>query len=77
MTLVRILLWNVADSKTTLAKLRQQLPALTPPDVWISDEASERFGLVALSGTLPDLTPVRDLIGKEPEIAEEFDAEEG
>ena len=75
--LVRIVLWNLADSKTSLAELREHLPPLAPPDVWISHEATERFGLVSLSGEAPDVAVVRDLIGTEPEIAEEFDAEDG
>ena len=72
---VRLLVWNLADSETSLAELRRSLPRLEPPDTWISHEATERFGLISLSGRLPDLQGVRDLIGKEPEIAEEFDPE--
>ena len=75
--LVRIVLWNLADAKMSLAELREHLPPLPPPDVWISHEATERFGLVSLSGEETDVAAVRDLIGKEPEIAEEFDAEGG
>ena len=73
---VRLLLWSLADSKTSLAELRPLLPPLEPPDAWVSHEATERFGLISLSGRLPDLQAVRDLIGKEPEVAEEFDVEE-
>ena len=71
----RILLWSLADSKTTLAELRERLPALPEGDAWISDESTERFGLISLSGELPDLEPLRSLIGKEPEVGEEFDVE--
>lgn len=74
---VRLLLWNLADSKTTLDELRLKLPELAEPHVWISDEASERFGLIAFSE--PDeraLKRVRDLIGKDPEIGEEFAIEQ-
>jgi hypothetical protein len=73
--LVRLLLWNLADSKTTLAELRGRLPELPDGDVWISDEATERFGLISFSETLPDLGEVRELIGKEPELGEELDVE--
>jgi hypothetical protein len=75
--LVRLLLWNLADSKTTLAELRGRLPELPDGDVWISDEATERFGLISFSETLPDLGDIRELIGKEPELGEEFDVESG
>ena len=74
---VRLVLWNLADSKTTLGELRERLPELPDGDVWISDEASERFGLISFSEELPDLTAVRALIGKDPELGEEFDVEEG
>ena len=73
MSAVRILIWNLADSKTTLDELRQQLPAAGDGDTWFANEASERFGLVSTSGALPDLQRVRDLIGKEPEVAEEYE----
>jgi hypothetical protein len=69
---VRLLLWNVADSKTTLDELRAQLPDLPEGDVWISDPATERFGLISFSGSLSAIGRIRDLIGKDPEIGEEF-----
>ena len=72
---VRLLLWNVADSKTTLDELRAKLPDLPEGDVWISDPASERFGLISFSGSLRDVQRIRDLIGKDPEVGEEFELE--
>jgi hypothetical protein len=72
-SVVRILIWNLADSKTTLAELRDQLPPPAEEDAWIANDAQERFGLVSLGDELPDLEPLRELIGKEPDIAEEFD----
>jgi hypothetical protein len=60
---------------TTLDELRQHLPELPDGDRWISNEVSERFGLVSFADELPDLTEVHRLIGKEPEVAEEFDVE--
>jgi hypothetical protein len=71
---VRLLLWSLADSKTTLDELRAQLPALPEGDVWISHEPSERFGLISFSGEIP--AEVRDLIGKDPEVGEEFELEQ-
>ena len=72
---VRLLLWNVADSKTTLDELRAKLPDLPEGDVWISDPATERFGLISFSGSLRGIGRIRDLIGKDPEIGEEFELE--
>jgi hypothetical protein len=76
MTVVRLLLWNLADSKTTLEELRERLEP-EPNRTWISDDTTERFGVVELWDGEPGEFPVeiRDLIGKDPEIAEEFDVE--
>jgi hypothetical protein len=71
---VRLLLWSLADSKTTLDELRAQLPALPEGDVWISHEPTERFGLISFSGEVPP--EIRELIGKDPEIGEEFELED-
>jgi hypothetical protein len=68
-----VLIWNLYDSKTTLAELREHLPALDETDVWIANEAQDRFGLISFSERLPDLRRVRELIGTDPQVAEEFD----
>ena len=47
MSVARILIWNLADSKTTLAELREQLPPLGDGDYWLANDVQERFGLVA------------------------------
>jgi hypothetical protein len=72
---VRLLLWNLADSKTTLDELRAKLPDLPEGDAWISDPVGERFGLIAFSNAIEPAQDVRDLIGKEPEIGETFELE--
>ena len=73
MSLARILIWNLADSKTTLAELRGRLPSLDEGDYWIANDLQERFGLVSTSDEPPELDHIRDLIGKEPDVAEEYD----
>ena len=88
--LVRIVLWNLADSKTTIGELRrylrdesvdafEEVPGLRFK-AWVSDEASERWGAVylwesheAAAQALP--SRARDLIGKDPDLGEEFDVE--
>jgi hypothetical protein len=72
---VRLLLWNLADSKTTLDELRAKLPDLPEGDHWISDPAGERFGLISYSGADTPAAEARELIGKDPEIGEEFELE--
>jgi hypothetical protein len=73
--IARILIWSLFDSKTTLDELREKLPELRDGDVWISNDAADRFGLISFSGELPDLADVRALIGRDPEVFEEFDVE--
>jgi hypothetical protein len=72
-SVVRILVWNLADSKTTLDEIRENLPELPPQNLWIANESQERFGLVSYGHELPDLEPLRTLTGKDPEVAEEYD----
>jgi hypothetical protein len=52
-----------------------QLPELPEGDRWISNEAHERLGLITFGDELPELGEVPRLIGKEPDVAEEFDVE--
>ena len=74
--IVRLLLWNLADSKTSIEELR---PRLEPAEnrTWISDETTERFGVVETWEDEPGDFPAEllELIGKDPEIAEEFEVE--
>lgn len=69
------MIWNLFDSKTTLEELREHLPSLPEGDVWIANEASDRFGIISFGEELPDLGNVRELIGVEPSVADEFDVE--
>ena len=88
--LVRLVLWSLADSKTTIEELRrylrdesvdafEEVPGLRFK-AWISDEATERWGAVyfwesaeAAGVELP--SRARELIGKDPDLVEEFDLE--
>jgi hypothetical protein len=88
--LVRLVLWNLADSKTTIHELRrylrdesvdafEEVPGLRFK-AWISDEATERWGSVYVwesreASEAPLPSRARELIGKDPDIAEEFDVE--
>ena len=87
---LRLVLWNLTDSKTTIEELRRYLrdesvdafedvPGLRFK-AWISDEATERWGAVYLwesrQAAEQELpSRARDLIGKEPDIGEVFDVE--
>jgi hypothetical protein len=90
--LIRLVLWDLADSKTTIAELRRYLrdesvdafadvPGLRFK-AWISDEATERWGAVyvwesweAAQALGAEVSRARELIGKEPAVAEWFDVE--
>ena len=87
---LRFVLWNLADSQTTIAELRRYLhdesvDAFEEVEglrfkAWISDEATDRWGAIylwesaeAAAQELP--SRARELIGKEPDLGEEFDVE--
>ena len=88
--LVRLVIWNLADSKTTIEELRRYLRDESVDafedlqglrfKAWFSDETTDRWGAVylwesaeAAQQELPSRAP--ELIGKEPDIGEEFDVE--
>jgi hypothetical protein len=73
--LVRLLLWNVVESKTSIEELRASLPELSEPSAWIWNEATERFGAIVVGDDLPEsIGWAQDLVGDEPDVYEEFDS---
>ena len=87
---VRIVLWSLADSKTTIEELRRYLrdesvDAFAEVDglrfkAWISDPAGERWGAFYLFESVeaaeqPLPGRVRELIGKDPDLTDVFDLE--
>jgi hypothetical protein len=74
--IVRLLIWNVFDSKTSLDELRESLPELAAPSRWIWNDANDRFGILAYGEELPESVGwAQDLVGDEPDVYEEFDTE--
>ena len=74
--LVRLLIWNVFDSRTSVDELRESLPALAEPSRWLWNEATDRFGILAFGEELPEAVGwAQDLVGDEAEVYEEFDTE--
>ena len=72
--LVRLLLWNVFESKTSIEELRESLPELSTPSTWIWNEAAERFGAIIVGDDLPEsIGWAQDLLGDDPNVYEEFD----
>jgi hypothetical protein len=88
--IVRLVLWNLADSQTTIEELRRYLVDESVEQfeeveglrlkLWVSDEATERWGAVYLfesfEAARQDLPGrAREIIGKPPDITEDFDLE--
>lgn len=87
---VRLVLWSLADSKTTIEELRRYLrdesvDAFAEVEglrfkAWISDGPGERWGAFYLFESLeaaeqPLPGRARELIGKDPDLSEVFDLE--
>jgi hypothetical protein len=88
--ILRLVIWNLADSQTTIEELRRYLreesvdqfedvPGLRFK-AWFSDAVTERWGAVYLwesEEAAQQVVPgrARELIGKDPDIGEEFDLE--
>ena len=88
--IVRLVLWNLADSLTTIEELRRYLRDESVDEfaeveglrfsAWISDPLGERWGIFSLfesreAADQPLPTGVRELIGKDPDLTDEFDLE--
>src|SRR4029450_2123214 len=88
--IARLVIWNLADSKTTIEELRRYLRDESVDlfeeveglrfKAWISDEAPDRWGAIYLwesEEAARQVVPsrARELIGKDPDVGEEFDVE--
>jgi hypothetical protein len=73
--IARILIWGLHDSMTSIDEVRAHLPEVDGDDRWITNEVTERVGLISFGEELPDLVELRQLIGKDPDVVEEFEVE--
>jgi hypothetical protein len=87
---VRFVLWNLADTATSIEDLRiylrdeaveafAEVPGILFK-AWVSDAAGERWGAIyvfesAEAAEQPLPSRARELIGKDPEVVEIFDLE--
>jgi len=87
---IRLVLWNLADSPLSVGELRrylqdeavakfEEVPGLLLK-LWVSDEATERWGAIYLfesqeASEQPLPSRARELIGKEPDLVDVFDLE--
>jgi hypothetical protein len=79
--IVRILLWRLDERTSSFEALRgqiEELEPLAPPSALLVNEAAERIGALVVADEdepLPgQLEELRALIGRDPDLHEEFDA---
>ena len=78
--IVRILLWRLDEAGPSVDALRERLEQLEPleaPSVLLVNEAAERVGAIVHAEEdeppPPQLDHLRALVGREPDLYEEFD----
>ncbi|MGL6280214.1 MAG: hypothetical protein ACRC50_11740 [Gaiella sp.] len=79
--IVRLLLWRLDDAGGSFEEVRAALDDLTPldpPSAWLWNEAQERFGALVAEDegdlALPEqIEVVRALLGRDPDLYDEFD----
>jgi len=79
--IVRIVLWRLDANGPSFEELRDRLDdveALEEPSMLLFNEAAERIGALVVTEEdeppPPQLDVLRGLIGREPDLYEEFDA---
>ena len=78
--IVRIVLWRLDETPPSLDDLRgalDELEPLPPPSALLLNEAAERIGALVVTEDddplPPQLEQLRLLVGREPDLYEEFD----
>jgi len=78
--IVRIVLWRLDETTPSLEDLRDaldELEPLPPPGALLLNEAAERIGALVVSEDddplPPQLEQLRLLVGRDPDLYEEFD----
>ena len=72
--LLRLLIWNVFDSKTTIDELRESLPELVDRASGSGTRRPSASVSLAFGEDLPEAVGwAQDLVGAEPDVYEEFD----
>lgn len=78
--IVRIALWRLDETTPSLEALRarlDELEPLDPPGAVLVNDAAERVGVLVVTdedeALPPQLEELRDLVGRDPDLYEEFD----
>ncbi len=78
--IIRLLFWRLGESDASfeqVSNLLGQLDPLDKPSTWLWNDSTERFGALLVTEdelTPPQLDQISGLIGREPDLYEEFDA---
>jgi hypothetical protein len=79
--IVRILLWRLDERTPSFEELRDRIEELEPlaaPGAFLLNEAAERVGALVVDDAdepaPPQLDELRSVIGRDPDLYEEFDA---
>jgi hypothetical protein len=78
--IVRLVLWRLDETTPSFAELRERLDEIEPlasPGALLVNEAAERVGALVVTDDEVELPPqleaLRLLVGREPDVYEEFD----
>ena len=79
--IVRLVLWRLDERTPPAEELRDRLDELAPlsaPSTSLVSEGAEQVGVLVLAEDdeppLPQLEALRDLVGREPDLYEEYEA---
>jgi hypothetical protein len=79
--IARLALWRLDEATPPVDELRDRLDELEPlpaPSTFLLNEGAEQIGVLVLAAeedepTPPQISALRDLVGREPDLYEEFD----
>jgi hypothetical protein len=79
--IVRLVLWRLDERTPPVGELRdrlEELEPLSPPSAFLVNEGAEQLGVLVVAEDddppLPQLEALRDLVGREPDLYEEYEA---
>jgi hypothetical protein len=79
--IVRLVLWRLDERTPPVGELRDRLDELEPllaPSTFLINEGAEQLGVLIVAEDddppLPQLQALRDLVGREPDLYEEYEA---
>jgi hypothetical protein len=78
--IIRLVLWRLDERTPPVEELRDRLDELEPlpaPSTFLANEGAEQLGVLVVAEDddppLPQLAALRDLVGREPDLYEEYE----